>query len=114
MDHVGVMFSFRVDPKDDAKAEEIMRGIFDAMAVEEFPSGDVITYTLFRDPSQPGKWVMFEYFTEAGSERHSVGPLMMERGTKLVELMTEPYERVLLDPVIALGCGETIPRGRAE
>ncbi len=112
MAHVGVVFSFRVAPKDDAVVEGIMREIFDAMALEEFPSGDVLTYTLFRDPAEPGKWVMFEYFTQAGSERHSAGPLMLERGRRLVERMIGPYERILLDPVIALGCGEPIPRER--
>jgi quinol monooxygenase YgiN len=110
MAHVGVVFSFRVAPKDDEKVEPIMREIFDAMAVEEFPTGAVLTYTLFRDPAIPGKWMMFEYFTKEGSDRHSAGPLMMKRGTRLVELMIEPYERILLDPVIALGCGEPIPR----
>jgi len=108
MSNVGVFFKFRVAPKDDAKVEPVMREIFDAVTKEEFPTGNVITYTLFRDPGTIGTWYMFEYFTAKGSELHAAGPLVMERGGKLVELMVEPYERVLLSPVIVHGCGEPI------
>lgn len=109
MSNVGVLFKFRVAPRDDAKVEPAMKSIFEAVAKEEYPTGNVITYTLFRDPGTIGSWYMFELFTAEGSRQHSAGPLVMERGQKLVELMIEPYERILLDPVIVHGCGEPIP-----
>jgi quinol monooxygenase YgiN len=108
MADVGVLYGFRVKPEDDQKAEKIMREIFDAMAAEEFPTGDVKSYALFRDASTPGKWVLFEHFTDAGARKHGTGPLIHGPGTRHQELLIEPYERIVLDPVIVHGCGEKI------
>jgi quinol monooxygenase YgiN len=109
MSDVGVFFKFRVAPESDQKVEVIMQEIFDAMAVEEFPTGDVKTYTVYRDPKAPGLWYMFELFTAKGSENHAIGPLIYKPGMAQQALMLEPYERTLLDPVIVHGCGEPIP-----
>jgi quinol monooxygenase YgiN len=107
---VGVLFTFRVKPgpESDRLTVEAMRGIFDAMAVEEFPSGDVKAYAVFRDRADPGKWVMFEHFSERGSEHHAKGPLMREAGRRLSGLFMTPYERLLLEPVLFEGCGKSI------
>ena len=105
---VGVLYRFRVKPEDDQKTEQIMREIFDAMAAEEFPTGDVKSYALFRDPSTLGKWVLFEHFTEAGARNHAIGPLIQDPGKRHQELLIEPAERIELAPVIVHGCGEKI------
>lgn len=110
MNDVGVLFTFRVMPDEatDNETVEAMRAIFDAMAVEEFPTGDVKAYAVYRDRSDPGKWVMFEHFTARGSENHAKGPLMQEAGQRLAKLFMTPYERLLLDPILFVGCGEPI------
>lgn len=110
--NVGVYFTFRVAPENDAKVEEVMTEIFEAMKKEEYPSGDVITYTLFRDPTEVGKWAMFELFTQKGSDNHSPpNTQVFDIGRdRLVPMMLEPYTRVLLNPVIVHGCGEPLPK----
>lgn len=113
MADVGVIYRFRVAPENDQKAEAIMREIYDAMAAEEFPTGDVVTYSLFRDPSEPGKWVLFEHFTEEGGRKHGLGPLIYGPGIRHQELLIEPYQRLVLDPVIVHGCGEKIANAPA-
>jgi len=112
---VGVLFTFRVmpDPASDRETEEAMGGIFDAMASEEFPSGDVKAYAAFRDRADPGKWVMFEHFTAKGSVNHAKGPLMQQAGQRLSKLFMTPPARVLLDPVLFVGCGEPITGERS-
>ena len=105
---VGWLFTIRVDPADDDKVEGLLGEIFDAMEKEEFPGGGVITYTAYRDPNEPGKWVMFEHFTDEGSDRHAKGPLVRDPGGRLMKLLIAPRERVQLEPVILRGCGEPI------
>ncbi len=107
---VGVLFTFRVmpDPESDREVVEAVRGIFEAMAVEEFPSGEVKAYAALRDRADPGKWVMFEHFTGRGSELHARGPLMQEAGRRLAKLFVTPPERLVLEPVLFVGCGEPI------
>jgi quinol monooxygenase YgiN len=106
----GVVLIFRVlpGPDRDLEVEAAMRAIFEAMAVEEFPSGDVKAYGVYSDRCEPGKWVMFEHFTERGSENHAKGPLMKAAGTGLERLFITPYKRVMLSPALFVGCGETI------
>jgi quinol monooxygenase YgiN len=105
---VGAIFAFRVKPEDNDKVVEVMRGIFDAMKEEEFPTGDVDTYTVYHDPADPGRWYMFEQFSDEGARVHAKGPLVRPAGQRLVPLCTEPYERWVLDPVLVSGCGEPI------
>jgi hypothetical protein len=114
--NVGVVYSFRVAPENDQEVEAIMREIFGIMADEEYPTGDVFTYTLYRDPAELGRWYMFEYFTAVGSENHATCERIFPPGRRQLALTTEPYSRVLLDPVIVMGCGEPIagsPAARA-
>jgi len=109
---VGAVFRFRVAPEDDAKIEGLMRDIFDAMAIEEFPTGEVITYTAYRDPAIPGQWYMFEHFTAKGAAAHAdpaTSPRILIPGRKQLELMIDTYDRSELEPVIVHGCGELIP-----
>jgi quinol monooxygenase YgiN len=108
---VGAIFTFRARPEDDAVVEETLRDIFRTMAVEEFPTGDVDTYTVYRDPADPGRWVMFEQFSDEGAAFHAKvahSPTMYEAGQRLAALCIEPYERVVLTPFLTAGCGESI------
>ena len=106
---VGAFFKFRIDPEDNDKADAIMQEFFDAVAIEEYPSGDVTTYSVYRDKSTPGQWWLFKLYTEKGSVGHPVGSLIHKPGMALQALMLEPFERTLLDPVIVHGCGTRIP-----
>jgi quinol monooxygenase YgiN len=106
-DDVAVVFTFQVHPQESDKVEPVMAEIFAAMEKEEFPTGDVKTYTVHRLDT-PGRFVMYEYFTAAGSERHASGPLMQEAGGKLAELFMTPYTRLMMEPVLAVGIGEPI------
>ena len=113
---IAVLFTFQVHPLESDKVEPVMADIFAAMEQEEFPTGDVKTYTVHRLDT-PGRFVMYEYFTAAGSDRHASGPLMKEAGKKLSDLFMTPYVRLLMEPVLAVGVGEPIridgqvPRG---
>ena len=102
-----MVFTFQVHPLDSEKAELAMVDIFAAMEKEEFPTGDVKTYTVHRLDT-PGRYVMYEYFTAAGSERHASGALMQEAGHKLSALFMTPYVRLMMEPVLAVGVGEPI------
>ena len=108
MSQIAWIFTFWVDPDNDAKTEQVIREIFETMAEEEFPSGGVVTYTAYRVPTEPGKWVMFEHFTQEGSDQHAKKSKMREVGAKLTDLMIKPYTRMALQPVMIKGCGEPI------
>jgi quinol monooxygenase YgiN len=105
MGEVGWIYTFWTDPDDDAEILGLMDEIFEAMEEEEFPSGDVLTYTLYRVADEPGKWVMFEHFTQEGSDRHAKGTRVPEIGLRKVEKMTQPYTRTKLEPVLLRGIG---------
>jgi len=105
---VGAYYKFRVAPKDDAAVEEIMRGIFAAMEKHEYPTNDVMTYTLYRDSAEVGSWVMFEHFTAEGAAKHASSTDIIKLGYEQLDLMIVPYERYVLEPVIVRGCGESI------
>ncbi len=111
MGDVGCVFGFEVDPRDGRGTEEAMRAIFDAMAVEEFPSGEVRTYTVYRDGGRPGRWLMFEEFSGVGSEAHASGPLMQRAGRELTSHFVAPFSRSLLEPVFVAGCGVSMGEG---
>lgn len=111
---VGWIYTFWADPDRDEDIVRIMGEIFDAMEEEEFPTGNVLTYTLYRDAEEPGKWVMFEHFTGEGSEAHAKGQKVREIGLRKVEMMTKPYTRQRLEPVMIRGCGEPISAGGAD
>ena len=104
---VAVVFTFQAHPLEAEKAELAMADIFAAMEQEEFPTGDVKTYTVHRSDG-PGRYIMYEYFTAAGSERHASGPLMQEAGHKLAAQFITPYVRLMMEPVLAVGVGEPI------
>jgi quinol monooxygenase YgiN len=109
---VGCVFTFWVDEENMDGAERAMADIFAAMEQEEFPTGDVRTYTAHRVIDAPGTYIMYEYFTSAGSERHSAGPLMQLAGDKLTSLMVKPYDRVVMQPFHAVGIGEPVAQYR--
>jgi quinol monooxygenase YgiN len=108
---VGAIYRFKVAPENDTRTERIFRDLFDAMAAEEYGTGNVITYTIYRDPGEPGRWVMFEHFTAQGAADHAAetSPRVRELGHEHLSLLLEPYERVVLKPFIVYGCGEPIP-----
>jgi len=108
LDEVGWIYTFWADPERDDEIVAIMDEIFEAMEAEEFPSGNVLAYTLYRVPDEPGKWVMFEHFTQEGSDLHAKGERVREIGLRKLELMTQPYERMRMEPVRLRGLGEPI------
>jgi quinol monooxygenase YgiN len=107
---VAVLFIFQVHPLETEKVPAVIAEIFDAMQEEEFPTGGVKTYIVHRLDT-PGRFVMYEYFTAAGSERHASGPLMQAAGKKLADLFMTPYVRLMMEPVLAVGVGEPIKAG---
>jgi len=68
----------------------------------------VKTYTVYRDPENPGKWLMFEQFTGRGSDNHASGPEMQSAGRELSSHFTAPFTRTILEPVFYAGCGTSI------
>jgi quinol monooxygenase YgiN len=111
---VGWIYTFWADPEKDDEIVHIMNEIFEAMEEEEFPTGNVITYTLYRVPEEPGKWVMFEHFTQEGSDLHAKGPRVRDVGLRKLELMVKPYTRMQLEPVLIRGCGEPINASKGD
>jgi quinol monooxygenase YgiN len=107
---VGVLFSFRVNPEDNEKLEAVMQKIFKIVERVEISTGNVLTYNLYRDPKSPGRWVMFEHFTAKGSADHATHPDIFPPGLEQINLLPEPFSRILLNPCIVLGCGEPLPR----
>ncbi|HTH27954.1 MAG TPA: hypothetical protein VL918_05755 [Sphingobium sp.] len=110
---VGVVYSFRVKPEDDDTIDRLMHHIFKIVDRTEISTGNVLTYNLYRDPKEKGRWVMFEHFTAKGSADHATHPDVFPPGLKQIGLVTEPFSRVLLNPYIVHGCGETMPNGKA-
>lgn len=111
---VGAVYSLVADPGDDALIERLMRRIFDKVSEHEVPTGDVLTYTLYRDFNRAGRWVMFEHFTAHGAAMHAAHPDVLAGGIACSELMVAPYERQVLEPLIVHGCGEAIKASAAE
>jgi quinol monooxygenase YgiN len=107
---VGAYYKFRVAPKDDKATEQIMRDIFTAMESEEYPTNEVMSYTLYRDPTEIGTWVMYEHFTAKGAAAHAGSAEIVQLGYQHLDLMIAPYERYVFEPVIVRGCGEPIGR----
>lgn len=107
---VGAYYKFRVAPKDDAKVEQIMRDIFVAMEKFEYPTNEVMSYTLYRDPAEVGSWAMYEHFTARGAAQHASSSEIIRLGYEQLDLMIAPYERYVLEPVIVRGCGEKISK----
>lgn len=108
MGEVGWVYSFWADPEKDDEIVSIMDEIYEAMEEEEFHTGNVLTYTLYRVPDEPGKWVMYEHFTQEGSDLHAKGARVREVGLRKVEMMTKQYTRMKLEPVRLKGVGEPI------
>ena len=109
MTDIGVVYSFRVRPEDDDHIEALMHHIFKIVDRTEISTGNVLTYNLYRDPKEPGRWVMFEHFTAKGSADHATHPDIFGPGFEQVNLITEPFSRAILNPYRVLGCGEPMP-----
>lgn len=114
MTDIGVVYSFRVKPEDDAKIEKLMHDIFKIVDRTEVSTGNVMTYNLYRDPNDAGRWVMFEHFTAKGSSDHATHPDIFGPGMEQVNMITEPFSRVLLNPFRVFGCGEPMPTNLAQ
>lgn len=109
MTDIGVVYSFRVKPEDDGNIEKLMHDIFKIVDRTEVSTGNVMTYNLYRDPKEPGRWVMFEHFTAKGSSDHATHPDIFGPGMEQVNMITEPFSRAILNPYKVYGCGEPMP-----
>jgi quinol monooxygenase YgiN len=107
---VGAYFKFRIAPEHDAMMEKLMLDLVDVMKTDEYPTNDVMTYTLYRHRTEPGAWVMYEHFTKEGAARHATTPGIYMLGYEQLDKMIAPYERYVLEPVIVKGCGESVCR----
>lgn len=96
-------FTVRVAPQDVAAVEDVFRRIMTAMAHDEFPTGDVKSYTAFRYPHDVGRYVMYEHFTSHGSKVHATGEELPGVGADLMALLITPFERQQLEPIVAFG-----------
>jgi quinol monooxygenase YgiN len=108
MSDVCVIYTFQVDPKLRSEAEEVVRELFEAMAIEEFPTGQVKSYSLLRNANEPGQYIFYEHFTAEGDAAHAKGELLREVGTRLKGLQVGEAQRLLLEPVFAVGAGEAL------
>ena len=107
-DDVGALYKFRVAPGDIAFIEKSMLKLIEVMKVDEYPDNETMTYTLYRDPAQPGTYTMYEHFSAKGAAKHSTTPGIYMLGFEQLDKMVAPYERYVLDPVIVKGCGEPL------
>jgi quinol monooxygenase YgiN len=105
---VGAFYTYRVAPKDDAAMEKSMLSLIEVMKTDEYPTNDVMSYTLYRNTLEPGAWAMYEHFTQEGAATHATTPGIYLLGHEQLDMMIAPYERYVLDPVIVKGCGEPI------
>lgn len=111
---VGAVYSMIVEPRDSHEAGRIMLRIFDEVMRHEIPTGDVRTYSLYKDMNVPGRWVMFEHFTAQGEIDHAAHPDVMKGGIEVSALMTRPYSRQVLVPLDVSGCGEPLTARRGQ
>jgi quinol monooxygenase YgiN len=96
----------------DVEMEKAFSEAFDAMGKEEFPTGDVKVFAIYRDPAQVSRYVLFEHFTKAGADGHGSGPRVAAAAAKF-EPLTMIMARSALEPVIFAGAGEPITRVRS-
>lgn len=105
---VAAFYKFRIATANDAAMEASMLKLIEVMKVDEYPTNEVMSYTLYRDTIEPGAWAMFEHFTQAGAANHATTPGIYMLGYEQLDMMIAPYERYVLEPVIVKGCGEPI------
>jgi len=96
-------YTVRVAPDDAGQLEVIFDEIMDAMGADEFPTGEVKSYTAHRVAGDAGRYVMYEHFTALGSRSHAKGPTLPGVGMKQMALLITPFERQPLEPMYALG-----------
>src|SRR5471032_1153427 len=77
-----------------------MRAVLEAMSNDEFPFGEVKSYTDHRVAGDPGGYVMYDHFTGLGSARHATGPTLTT-AAKPFHLRVTPFRRHLLHPIHA-------------
>lgn len=102
---VAVVFHFTVNPEDDHKIPGIMREIFDIMIDEEISTGNVFSYSIYRNKNHSGHWSMFQKYTAKGSADHATSERIFAPGWKQVELLNRPSFRVIVKPVFEFGLG---------
>ena len=96
-------FTVRVAPENVPKADDVFRRIMTAMAHDEFPTGNVKSYTAFRIAGDTGRYVMYEHFTAQGSAIHATGEQLPAVGLELMDLLITPFQRLQLEPIAAYG-----------
>ena len=96
-------FTVRTTPGREDGYEDLGDDIYAAMAKEEFPTGNVKTYCTLRPVGDPGRYVMFEHFTAAGSAKHAKGPNVIGPGARQMRTLVPPFERLRYEPVTAIG-----------
>jgi len=96
-------FTVRVAPEDVAKGDDVFERIMEAMAYDEFPGGQVKSYTAFRVYGDTGRYIMYEHFTARGSAQHATGERLPTVGREQMELLVTPFERLQLEPFLAFG-----------
>lgn len=109
---VAILADLQGNYGSDAEIEEVLGEIFDTMAEEEFSTGNVKAYAMYRDPSLVARYVMYGHYNEAGAAQHATGPLMREVAAKLQPLMMLT-DSMRLKPVIFAGVGEPISQTRS-
>ena len=100
-------FTVRTRPGAEAHYEDLSDEIYAAMADDEFPTGNVKTYCTLRVVGDPGRYVMFEHFTAAGSAGHAKTAAVTGPGAQQLRLLAPPFERLRYEPVSALGTGHS-------
>ena len=105
---VAHLTSLRVAPQNVYQAEGAMRGLFNALAAEEFGAGGVETYAIHRDPADEGAYQIYEQYTTAADQRHLKGPQSRAAWMTLLARVIAPFERVLLEPLGAFGKAKAV------
>jgi quinol monooxygenase YgiN len=112
-------FTVRTKPGLQDSYEDLGDHIYAGMADDEFPTGNVKTYSTLRVVGDPGRYVMFEHFTASGSAKHAKGPNVMGPGARQMRTLVPPFERLRYEPVTAIGVahahfGATAPAERLD
>ena len=116
---IGWRFTVRAKPGLEDSYEDLGDDIYAGMAEEEFPTGNVKAYCTLRPVGDPGRYVMFEHFTAAGSAKHAKGPSVIGPGARQMRTLVPPFERLRYEPVTAIGVahanyGKTAPAARRK
>ena len=96
-------FTIRVLPEHADIIDETMQSVLEATSIDEFPFGEVKSYTGHRIAGDPGGYVMYEHFTALGSARHATGPTLVPVAEPFGANSVTPFARQLLHPLFAYG-----------